>query len=133
KSDFFAVLTERMQIEKAIVGGGGIDFEIARVHDYPKGRVTGEGNAINQAVRHPNGVDREWPYFEALTRTNLVEIGIIEQSVLVEFVFNVCKRKLGSPDWNIQLREYPRQGSDVVFVAMREHDCAHTMPVFRQV
>ena len=53
--------------------------------------------------------------------------------MLVEFVFNIRERKLRSPDRNVQLRKHPRQGADVVFVAMREHDCAHAMPIFGEI
>ena len=52
---FFAVFGEGVQIEKLVVGGSGIDFEIAGVNDYAERRVDGERDAIDQAVRDRMG------------------------------------------------------------------------------
>ena len=55
----FAVLGEGVQVEKLVVGGRGIDFEIAGVNDHAERSVDGERNAIDQAVRDLNGMDGE--------------------------------------------------------------------------
>ena len=55
----FAVLGEGVQIEKPVVGGGGIDFEIAGMNDDAERSVNGERDAIDQAVRDLDGMDGE--------------------------------------------------------------------------
>src|SRR5208282_6737271 len=55
----FAVLGEGVQIEKFVVGRRWIDFEIAGVNDDSQRRVNGERHAIDQAMRHANGMNRE--------------------------------------------------------------------------
>ena len=87
-----------MQVEKFVVGGSGIDFEVAGVNDDAERRVDGEGHAIDQAVGHVDGVDGEDSSLEALVGAHLAEVGVVEQAVLVEFVFDVGERELGAPD-----------------------------------
>ena len=53
--------------------------------------------------------------------------------MLVEFVFDIGQRELGTPDRHVQLGEHPGQGADVVFVAVGEHDAADLRPVFGQI
>ena len=85
----FAVFGEGVQIEQMIVGGRGIDFEVAGVNDHAQRSVNCERDTIHQAVRHPNGMNGERSDFEALAGTNLAQVGVVEQSVLVEFVFDI--------------------------------------------
>ncbi len=53
--------------------------------------------------------------------------------MFVELVFDVGQRELGAPDGNIQFAENPRQGADVVFVAVRKDNAAHMLAIFEQV
>ena len=84
---FFPVLRERMQVEQFVVGGSGIDLEIAGVNHHAQRRVDGQRNAIDQAMRHVDGMNRERADLEALSGANLMQIGIVQQAVLFEFVF----------------------------------------------
>jgi len=52
----FAVFGKGVQVEKFVVGGGGIDFEIPSVDDDAERSVEGEGHAIDQAVSYVDGV-----------------------------------------------------------------------------
>src|SRR5579872_1281289 len=74
----FAVFGEGVEIEKFVVGGGGIDFEIAGVNDDTERCVDGERNAINQAVRDLNRMDGEGSGFEALVGPHLTQVGVVE-------------------------------------------------------
>ncbi len=129
----FAVFGEGVQIEKMVVGGRGIDFEIAGMNDDAQWSVNRERNAIHQAVGHVNGVDGEDADLEAFAGAHLAQIGVIEQAVLVELVLHVSQSKLRSPDRNIEFGKNPGQGADVVFVAVGEDDSAHPLPVFDEV
>ena len=106
---FFAVFGEGVQVEKFVVGGRGIDFEIAGVDDHAQRRVNGQRNAIHQAVRDLNGMDGERPDLEALAGADLTQVGVVEQAMLVEFVFDVGQGELGALDGNVEFGEHPRQ------------------------
>ena len=53
--------------------------------------------------------------------------------MLVEFVFDIGKREFRAPDRHVQFGENPGQGADVVFVAVREDDSAHALPVLGEI
>src|SRR5438270_5267487 len=78
-------------------------------------------------------MNREYASLEALSGLHLAQVGIVQQSVFVEFVFHVSEREFGSPDWHVEFRENPRQGTDVIFMAVREHDPTDMLPVFGEV
>src|SRR5437899_2398153 len=122
-----------MQIEEAVVGRCGIDFEVAGVHDHSDRGVDGEGDAIDQAVGYLDGMNRKRACFEALVRANLAQVGVIEQAVLVEFVFDIGQREFGGIHRNVQLGKNPGESADVVFVAVGEDDSADTLPVLDEI
>ena len=62
----FAVFGKGVQIEKMIVGGSGVDLEIAGMNDDAERRVDRERNAIHQAVRDANRMNGERADFETL-------------------------------------------------------------------
>ena len=121
---FFAVFGEGVQVEELVVGGRGIDFEIAGVDDDAERRVDGERDAIDQAVRDVDGMDGEGAGLEALVGAHLAEVGVVEQSVLFEFVFDVGEGELGALDRHLEFGENPGQRADVIFVAVGEDDAA---------
>jgi hypothetical protein len=96
--------------------GVGSNLEIAGMNDHSQRSVDGQRYAIHQAMRDLNGVDREWPDLETLARTDLAQVGVVEQAVLFELVFHVGQGELRAPDRYIQLTENPGQRADVVFV-----------------
>ena len=130
---FFAILGETVQIEEAVVGRRWIDLEVAGMQHDAERRVDGERNAIDQAVRDLQRMNRERPDLEAFSGTDLAQVGVVEELVFVELVFDVGQRELGAPDGNVQFAENPGQGADVVFVAVGEHDAAHMLAIFEQV
>ncbi len=129
----FSVFGEGVQIKKMVIGGRGIDLEVAGMNDHAQRRVNRERDAIHQTVRHPNGMNGECTDLKALASTNLAQVGIFEQPVLVKFVFHVGQRELGAPDRHVKLGENPGQSADVIFVAVSEHDPAHPLPVFDEI
>src|ERR1019366_5704002 len=124
---------ERMQIEKAVVGGRGVNLEIASVYDDAQRSMNGEGHAIHQAVRHLDGTDGEWANLDAVPGAHFVEIGVVEQAVFVEFVLDIGQGELRTPYRDIQFGENPGQSADVVFVSVGENDAAHPLPVLGEV
>ncbi len=122
-----------MQVEELVVGGRGIDFEIAGVNDDAERAVNGERDAIDQAVRDLDGMDGERSELEALVGAHLAQLGVVEQAVLVEFVFDVGERELGAPDRDVEFGENPGERADVVFVAVGEDDAANTLAVLGEI
>ncbi len=99
----------------------------------PERRVDRERDAIDQTVRHPDRMDRECAELEALVGAHLTQVGIVEQSVFVELVFDIGERELSAPDGNVEFGENPGQRADVVLVTVREDDPAHTLAVFDKI
>src|SRR5579872_5158511 len=96
----------------------------------PERRVDCERNAIYKAMCYLNRMNGERSDLDALPWPYLPEVCFIKQSVFIQLVFHVSQCELGSPYRNVQLREHPRQSSDVVFMSMREHNPAYPLTVF---
>ena len=84
-------------------------------------------------MSHANGVDSKNSGFEALVGAHLAEVSVVEQSVLVEFVFDVGEGEFGAPDWNFELRKKPWQRADMVFVAVSENDASNALAIFDEI
>ncbi len=128
-----AVFGEGVQVEEMIISGRGIDLEVAGVNDHAQRSMNRQRNAIHQAVRHSNGMNGEHAGFEALAGTNLAQVGVVEQSVLVEFVLHIGQRELRAPHRHVEFGENPGQCADVIFVAVREDDSANPLAVLDEV
>ena len=96
-------------------------------------RVDRQRNAVDQAVRHLDGIDGERPDLEALAGLDLVELGVVQQPVLFQLALDVGQREFGGVDGDVQLRQQPGQRADVVFVAVRQHHGAHMLAVLEQI
>src|SRR6266853_2823503 len=129
----FAVLRKTVQIKQTVISGSRVNFEVARMQHHAKWGVDGQGDAIDQAVRYLQRMNRKRPNFKPLSGTNLAQIGIIQQLMLVKFIFDISQRELGAPDRNIQFAEYPGQRADVIFVAVGKHDAAHILAIFEEI
>ncbi len=68
-----AVFGEGVQIEELVVGGRGIDFEIAGMDDHAERGVDRQSNAIDQTMRDLDGMNGEWSDFEALVGAHLAQ------------------------------------------------------------
>src|SRR5277367_3803433 len=79
-----AVLRERVQVKHLVVGGSGVDLEIAGVNQYSERGVDGQRYAIDKTMRNVNRMDGEGPYLEPLSRPHLTQICILEQSVFFQ-------------------------------------------------
>ena len=55
-----------------------------------------------------NGMDREGPDLDALAGLDLVQFGVVEQAMLVQFVFHVSQGEFSAVDRNIQFGREPR-------------------------
>src|SRR5579864_3092533 len=78
KHALFAILGEAVQVEETIVGGRGVNFEIAGVNDHPERRVNRERNAVHQAVGDGDGMNREGAKLETFSGADFVELNRVE-------------------------------------------------------
>src|SRR5215467_10069638 len=101
--------------------------------DHAERTVNGKSNAIDQAVRDLNGMDGEGSDLDSLMGANLPKVSIVEQSVLVEFVFDVGERELSTPHRNIQFGQNPGERANVVFVPVGENDAANALAILGKV
>ena len=130
---FLAVFRKGMQVKQAVVGRRRIDFEIARVHHHAQRRMNRQRHAIHQAMRYLDGMNRERPNLDALCGPNFPQISLVEQAVLIQFVLHVSERELRAPYRDIQFRQNPGQGANVVLVPMCQHNPAHALAVFNEI
>jgi len=133
KHAFFAVFGEGVEVEELVVGGRGVHFEIAGVNDYAEGAMDGERHAIDQAVRDLDRMDCEGAQFNALVGAHFAQVRVVKKTVFVKLVLDVGERELGAPDGNLEFREYPGQGTDVIFMAVGENNSANALAIFDEI
>src|SRR5580765_4808332 len=88
---FFAIFGKGVQVEEFVIGGSGVDFEITSMDDDTEWAVDGERDAIDETVRDLDGMNCESSKLDAFVGTHLTKIGVVEQTVFIEFVFDVRK------------------------------------------
>src|ERR1700677_5156225 len=98
-----------------------------------EGSMNSQRNAVDKTMCHVNRMNREWSRLEPLSSANLAQIGVLEQSVLFQFVFQQSKSEFSAPHRYIEFRKDPRQCTNVVFMAVGENDGAHPLPVFDEI
>src|SRR5205807_8266285 len=130
---FFAVFGKGVQVKQPVVGGRGVNFEIAGMDNYANRRVDGQGNTVHQAVRYLNGIDGEWSQGKAASGPNLAQVGTVEQLMLFQLVFDQGQRKFRAENRHVQLRKDPGQSADMVFMAVSQDNAADLVAVVEQV
>ena len=88
KRAFLAVLRKLMQVKKLAIGWSGIDFEIAGMNYHADWGLDRQRYAIDQTMSYSYWVDQKRTDAEALVGTNFIELGGIEQFVLLQLAFN---------------------------------------------
>src|SRR3954468_12045215 len=122
-----------MQIEKSIVGGRGVHFEVAGMDQHPERSMDGECDAIHHAMRNLDRMNGERSQLESLARLDLVHLCVIEQAVFFQLALDERQRELGPVDGDVQLGEDPRQSANVIFVRVGEDDAANLLAILEQV
>ena len=74
--------------ERSIVGGlaverARIELEVAGVHDGAGRRLDGESDAVDDRMRHPDRLDREWTDGDPVPRAHRPQIGV-QDAVLAQ-------------------------------------------------
>src|SRR2546425_8657315 len=129
----FAVFGKCVKIKEPVVGGRGINFEVAGVNDHAERRMDRQRNAIHQAVRHLNGMNSKRSCLEALAWTNLAQVRAVEEAMFIQLVFDIGERELRSPHRDVQFGENPWQGANMILVAVSQNNPADMLAIFGEI
>src|SRR5262245_50218398 len=114
-----------------VVGRRWVHLEVAGVDDDSDRRMDSQSDRIDNAVRDADGCDGEWPDTEAFARADLVELGVVKQTMFVELVLNQRQCELCAVDRYVEFTDDPRQSTNVVFVAVSEDDGANFIAILQ--
>src|SRR5215471_1796023 len=124
-----AVVGERVEVEELVVGGSGIDLEIARVDDDAERRGDGDRDRAHDRVRDMDELDFERPDFDGELGLDLDEIGLAFKIVFLEAALDERERECRAVDGHVDFSKKVRHGADVVFMAVREDERANLTDV----
>src|SRR5581483_6288080 len=109
-------------IEQLIVGRSRVHLEIAGVDDDAERRGDGQRHRAHNRVRNVNKLDLERADLHDLLRLNADELRLLLQVVFLQAALHQAQSEGRAVDRDIDLLQKIRNGSDVVFVAMRQND-----------
>ncbi len=128
----FAVIGKGVEIEEVVIGGGGIDFEIAGVDDDAERGGDGHGNGAHDGVGDVDELDFEGADFYDVFGFGGFE-GDVFDVVFFETAFDEGKGEGRGVDGYVEFGEEEGDGADVVFVPMGEQEGADVLAVFLEV
>ena len=104
-----------------------VELPVPGVDDPTGGRLDDERRRIRNGVRHADELDAERAEVERLvTRRGRDELRLLSETMLVELRLHERERQRGRDDrFDVDLAQEVRQASDVILVAVREHDRPH--------
>ncbi len=126
-------MTAFSPVERPPVGRRQVDLEVAGMQHDADRRVDRQSDAVHQRVGYTDGHDAERAQRKAAAGSDLDQLRVVQQAVLFELAFDIRQGELGAVDRHVQLGEDPRQATDVVLVAVGQHDPAHLATVLNQV
>ena len=114
---------ERFEVGVLVGGGGGPDLEVAAHDHHARGRLDGEGQAVDHAVRHPDGMDAEGSDLHLLPRREQAEVRL--QPALAETAAHEPEGEGAAVHGRGRGLQGEGESADVVLVPVREDDAAH--------
>src|SRR5882724_3094518 len=102
KDAALAVVGEGVQVEELVIGGGGIDLEIARVDDDSERGGDGQRDRADNRVGYVDELDLERAYADGLLGLNADEARLLE-IVLLHPALNQREREGGPVDRDFDL------------------------------
>ena len=115
-----AVIGEGVEVEELVVGGGGVDLEIAGVDDDAERGGDGQGDGAHDGVRHVNKLDLEGADGDRLLGLDLDQPRLVFEIVLFHAPLHQGEREGRAVDGHVDLGEQIGHGADVVLVAVGE-------------
>jgi hypothetical protein len=118
-----------MEIEELVIGGSGVDLEIAGVNDHSERRGNGQGHGAHDGVRHADELDLEGADVEDLFGLDVDEAGFLIEVVLFQAAFDQGQCEIGSVDRDSDIGKEIGDGADVVLMAVGEDEGADELLV----
>ena len=125
-----AVVGEGVEIEQLVIGGSGVDLEIAGVNDHSERRGNGQGHGAHDGVRHVDELDFEGADVEDLFGLDGDEAGLLLEVVLFQAALHQGQREIGAVDRDSDIGKEIRDGADVVLMAVGEDQGADELAGF---
>ena len=111
------------QIRAAAGQGLGIDLEVPAVDDAAHGRLHAQAETFGDGMAHGEEMEGHVAQGHLVTGLHRAQLHPVQQLVLPEFVLHQGQGEIGAVDARAaQLGHQPRQGADVVFVAVGQDD-----------
>ena len=99
-----------------------VELVVAGVQDSPGRSLEQDGDGVGNRVRHPHELDPEGADLDrSLLGARLLELGRVQETVLVELRLDETERQARAPDLRDgHLAEEIRKSPDVILVRMGE-------------
>ena len=102
------------QIRADAVGRELIDLEVARMHDFPHGRIHREGVSLRDGMAHRNEMETQAAERQIVFGGHGDEFGTVEKAAFPELVLHERQRHGGTVDFQaLDKRNQPRNRSDM--------------------
>ncbi len=125
-----AVVGERVEIEQLVIGGSGIDLEIAGVNHHTEGRGNSQGHGAHDGVRHSDELDLEGADVQDLLGLDVDEARLLFEVVLFQAAVDQGQGEIGAVDGDSDIGKEIGDGADVVLMAVGEDEGADELLVF---
>jgi hypothetical protein len=119
---FRSELREAVHVEVLAVDRRLIDLEIARVHDDAGRSANRQGDAVRHRMRHADELDVEGADRDAVARAHRPQAAGGLEAVLLELRLDERERQRRPEDRSADERQHVRNGADVIFVPVRQHE-----------
>ena len=126
-----APLRERVDVGALVGRRRGVDLEVAAREHHPGRRLDREGEAVEDAVRHPDGVHAEGADLHGLAGHERPQLRL--DTALLEPLAGEAEGEAAPVDGRRRGRERVGQRADVVLVAVREEDPAEPLRALGEV
>ena len=122
-----------VDVGDAAVDRALVELVVARVDDRPQRRADDDRERVGNAVAHGAEADLERPQLDDRVVGHLVDLGRLEQAVLVELRLRDREGETARVDRRVDVAQHERQGAVVVFVAVRDEEAEDVVAALTQV
>ena len=123
---------ECLEVREFSVDRRVVHLEIARVEDRADRRANGERHGIGDAVVHAHELDGETAETQLVARHDGMEV-LRRDAAFLQAPLEYAERQRRAVNGHVDLCQDIRQGADVIFVAVREHDALDAVTVLQEI
>ena len=114
-----------MKIEKLVVGGRGVHFEVACMDHNTQGGSDCQSNAADNGVCDAYELNLKGPKANSVASFHDVELGLFQHLVLVQTPLHKGKREFSAVNWDVQRGKQERNAANMIFVAVSQNQAAN--------